>query len=154
MKRMLSIVRQRGQLRVASDDSLCANAGTNFSASAPDTLRLHLGQRSSPRPNSACVARRSAKPTLFFRPTQHRPPAVLRTTALVVVPPELPNQPGRLFQASSRRKNGVLIDLTYARTPGELRRASCPWCEPLSGPRTRAASLSRASGPRRSAASG
>ena len=69
MKRMLSIVRQRGQLRVASDDSLCPNAGMNFSPSASDTLRLHSGQRSSPRPNSACVVRRSANPTLFFRAT-------------------------------------------------------------------------------------
>ena len=65
------VVRQRGQLSVASDDSACPNAGTNLSASASDTPREHSGHRSSPRPSSAWVACRSAKPTLFFRPTWH-----------------------------------------------------------------------------------
>jgi hypothetical protein len=73
MKRMLIVVRQRGHLSVASDDSLCPSAGTNFSSSASDTLRLHSGHRSSPRPNSARVACRSAKPALFFRPISTHP---------------------------------------------------------------------------------
>ena len=66
---MLSIVRQRGQLRVASEDSRCPNAGTYFSPSASATTRLHSGHLISPRASSACVVCRSAKPTRFFRPT-------------------------------------------------------------------------------------
>ena len=71
MNRILIVVRQRGHLSVASDGSACPSAGTNLRPSASDTLRLHSGHRSSPRPSSACVACRSAKPTLFFRPNQH-----------------------------------------------------------------------------------
>jgi len=65
------IVRQRGQLSVASDDSVWPSAGTNRRPSASATLRLHSGQRSSPRSSSAWVACRSAKPTRFFMSNKH-----------------------------------------------------------------------------------
>jgi hypothetical protein len=78
---MLIVVRQRGHLSVASDDVVCPSAGTNFRPSASDIVRLHSGHRSSPRASSACVACKSAKPTLFFRPTQHPIPITPETLA-------------------------------------------------------------------------
>src|SRR5687767_12733639 len=70
---MLSIVRHRGQSMVASDDSRWPNAETYFSPSASVTVRWHSGHLRLPRLRSAWVPSRSAKPTRFFRPTQHHP---------------------------------------------------------------------------------